>query len=161
MLYTALHHAREPNSLSQMIFYIWYLLENYETDAEVKYLVDNTAMYFIPVINPDGYVYNETTETPDHETFLALSSVMTQENDFFAGTGTETVGYTVNGNSDDWIINQEFILADNVADQEEIRIAVSLDNLVMCFTLLLLDMQIILKDYMRPILFQPWTLKRW
>jgi len=31
---------------------------------------------------------------------------MTQENDFFAGTGTETVGYTVNGNSDDWMYGE-------------------------------------------------------
>ena len=62
VLYTALHHAREPNSLSQMVFYLWYLLENYDSDPEVKYLVDNTAMYFIPCINPDGYIYNETND---------------------------------------------------------------------------------------------------
>lgn len=62
ILYTALHHAREPNSLSQMIFYMWYLLENYETNDEVKYLVDNNEMYFVPCVNPDGYVYNGTIE---------------------------------------------------------------------------------------------------
>lgn len=61
-LYTALHHAREPNSLSQMIFYLWYLLENYETDDQVRYLVDNTEMYFMPCLNPDGYKYNELTD---------------------------------------------------------------------------------------------------
>ncbi|MCD4665296.1 MAG: immune inhibitor A, partial [Bacteroidales bacterium] len=27
----------------------------------IKTLVDNTEMYFVPVINPDGYVYNQTT----------------------------------------------------------------------------------------------------
>jgi carboxypeptidase T len=59
-LYTALHHAREPESLSQLIFYMWYLLENYNTNAHVKYLVDHTEMYFVPCINPDGYVYNQT-----------------------------------------------------------------------------------------------------
>lgn len=62
VLYTALHHAREPNSLSQLLFYMWYLLENYDSDPEIKALVDNTEMYFIPCINPDGYVYNQTTE---------------------------------------------------------------------------------------------------
>lgn len=61
ILYDAVHHAREPISLSQTIFYMWYLLENYETNEEVRNIVDNTEMYFIPVINPDGYVYNETT----------------------------------------------------------------------------------------------------
>ena len=60
ILYTALHHSREPMSLSQMIFYMWYLLENYETNEEIRYLVDQTEMHFIPCVNPDGYVYNHT-----------------------------------------------------------------------------------------------------
>lgn len=61
VLYTAIHHAREPMSLSQTIFYMWYLLENYGINDEVTYLVDNTEMYFVPMINPDGYKYNHTT----------------------------------------------------------------------------------------------------
>jgi PKD repeat protein len=61
VLYTAIHHAREPMSMMETIFYMWYLLENYSTNDEVKYLVDNMQMYFVPCINPDGYVYNETT----------------------------------------------------------------------------------------------------
>jgi carboxypeptidase T len=62
ILYTAIHHAREPAGLSQLIFYMWYLLENYDTDPEVKSIVDNTELYFVPVINPDGYLYNEKTD---------------------------------------------------------------------------------------------------
>ena len=200
IFYNALHHAREANSLSQMVFYLWYLLENYETNDEVKYLVDNTQMYFMPCVNPDGYVYNEITNpnggglwrknrrlndngsvgvdlnrnygfnwgfdnsgsspnansetyrgtaafsepetqatsafanahnfrialnyhtfgnllvypwgyndqiTPDHATFTALTEVMTRENNFFAGTGEETVGYQVNGDSDDWMYGED------------------------------------------------------
>lgn len=61
VLYTALHHAREPESMMQMIYFMYYLLENYGTDNEVTYLVDNRELYFIPVVNPDGYLYNETT----------------------------------------------------------------------------------------------------
>src|SRR5690606_40564789 len=52
VLYTALHHAREPNSLSQMIFYMWYLLENYDTNPEIQYLVNNLDLYFIPCVKP-------------------------------------------------------------------------------------------------------------
>jgi carboxypeptidase T len=59
-LYTSLHHAREPLSLMQNIYYMWYLLENYATDDEVRYLVDNSELFFIPCVNPDGYVYNNT-----------------------------------------------------------------------------------------------------
>ncbi len=62
VLYTAVHHAREPNSMSQLIFYMWYLLENYATDPEIQFLVDNTEMYFIPCINPDGYIFNEIND---------------------------------------------------------------------------------------------------
>jgi len=62
ILYTALHHAREPAGLSQLVFYMWYLLENYDTDPEVQSILDNTELYFVPVINPDGYLYNEKTD---------------------------------------------------------------------------------------------------
>ena len=201
IFYNSLHHAREPNSLSQMLFFIWHLLENYETDAEVKYIMENVEMYFVPCINPDGYVYNETTNpsggglwrknrwvngqnetvgvdlnrnygfswgldntgsssnqvsqiyrgtapfsepetqairdfciqhqfaitlnyhsfsnlliipwgfenslTPDDATYRALTSKMTEQNNYFVGTGLETVGYTVNGDSDDWMYGEQ------------------------------------------------------
>jgi hypothetical protein len=58
VLYTALHHAREPESMEQIIFFMFYLLENYGTDPEATYLVNNRELYFVPVVNPDGYEYN-------------------------------------------------------------------------------------------------------
>jgi len=61
VLYTAVHHAREVISVQQTIFYMWYLLENYDTDEEIQRIVDHTELYFVPVINPDGYAYNEST----------------------------------------------------------------------------------------------------
>ena len=61
ILYTALHHAREPAGFTDLIFYMWYLLENYNTSAEVKALVDHTEFYILPCVNPDGYIYNQTT----------------------------------------------------------------------------------------------------
>lgn len=199
VLYTALHHAREPQGLSQLIFYMWYLLERYDTDPEIQYLVDNTAMYFMPCLNPDGYVFNQTTNpngggfwrknrrdngdgtmgvdlnrnygyewgydnqgsspntdsqtyrgpsgfsepetqavrdfcnihdfkialnyhtfgnlliypwgfldtpTEDAPIFNGFAEAMIRENDFLAGTGTETVGYVVNGDSDDWFYGE-------------------------------------------------------
>ena len=61
VLYDALHHAREPQSMMTVIYYMYYLLENYGTDPEATYLVDNRELYFVPVINPDGYEYNRQT----------------------------------------------------------------------------------------------------
>lgn len=58
VLYTGMHHAREPISLQQMLFFMYHLLENYETDPYIKQLIDNTELYFIPCLNPDGYEYN-------------------------------------------------------------------------------------------------------
>lgn len=62
MLTTSVHHAREPGSLSANIFYLWYLLENYATDPHIKAIIDNTELYFIPCLNPDGYIRNITTD---------------------------------------------------------------------------------------------------
>ena len=59
ILYTAVHHAREAESLSQLIYYMWYLLENYSTDVTIQSLVNNTEMFFVPCLNPDGYMYNQ------------------------------------------------------------------------------------------------------
>ena len=59
VLYTGVIHAREGIGVQQMMYYMLYLLENYETNPLVKNLVDNREMYFVPIINPDGYLYNE------------------------------------------------------------------------------------------------------
>ena len=194
VLYDALHHAREPNGASQMLFFMWYLLENYATDPEIQYIVNNSELYFIPCVNPDGYVYNETTDpqgggywrknrringagafgvdlnrnygyfwgndnsgsspNPQSDTYRGpsafsepetrtirdfvlahdfvlsqnyhtfsnlliypwaynnqladpslaiLAKLLTRENNYKTGTAIETVGYNVNGNSDDWV----------------------------------------------------------
>ena len=62
ILYTALHHAREPGSMQQLIFFMWYLLENYDSNEIIKQIIDNSELYFVPCVNPDGYIYNETSE---------------------------------------------------------------------------------------------------
>jgi len=201
IFYNAIHHAREPNGLSQLIFYMWYLLENYEADEEVRYLVDNLEMYFMPCINPDGYIYNEQTNpngggywrknrrqnqgntigvdlnrnygynwgyddqgssgnpdsnvyrgtegfsepetqvvkefceahefkialnyhtygnlliypwgydyglfTTDSAQFVKYAQLFTEFNEYTYGTGDQTVGYIVNGSSDDWMYGEQ------------------------------------------------------
>ncbi|MES2389132.1 MAG: M14 family zinc carboxypeptidase [Bacteroidota bacterium] len=201
-LYTALHHAREPGSVSQLVFYMWYLLENYENDPEIRAIVNNTEQYFIPVVNPDGYKHNQTTNpagggmwrknrrrnssanrfgtdlnrnygafwglddsgsspdegndtyrgttafsepetqavrwlcdnhhfrralnyhtfgndliypwghlqvgaTPDSNAYTAMCEYMTEENQYFFGLTFETLAYTTNGDSDDWMYGEQ------------------------------------------------------
>lgn len=59
VLHTALHHAREPMSVTQMLYFMWYLLENYDKSDYVKSLVDASEIFFVPILNPDGYRFNE------------------------------------------------------------------------------------------------------
>lgn len=61
VLLNAVHHAREPISMTQLIFFMWHVLENYETDKEIQTLVNSTEMYIVPCLNPDGYEYNRST----------------------------------------------------------------------------------------------------
>jgi Zinc carboxypeptidase/GEVED domain/Secretion system C-terminal sorting domain/Fibronectin type III domain len=61
MFFNAVHHAREPMSMSQLIFFMWHILENYNTDKDIKTLVNSTELYIVPCVNPDGYVYNQGT----------------------------------------------------------------------------------------------------
>jgi carboxypeptidase T len=61
VLYSSVHHAREPMSMTQTIFYMWYLLENYNQSEEVQHILNNSELYFVPCLNPDGYIYNQTT----------------------------------------------------------------------------------------------------
>ena len=61
VFYNSLIHAREPQGMMTVLYYMYYLLENYGTDPEVTYLVNNREIYFEPVINPDGYEYNHIT----------------------------------------------------------------------------------------------------
>ena len=219
VLYTALHHAREPQSISQLVYYMWYLLENYATDPEIQALVDNTEMYFVPALNPDGYLFNELTDpagggmwrknrrdnldgefgvdlnrnydynwgfddfgssplteddtyrgstpfsepetqalrnftnlhqfrlalnyhthgnhmvtpwgfievflTPDSSYFDFYGHAITKYNQYHVGTPYQTVGYIVNGNSDDWMYGEQatkskiFAMTPEVGDQND------------------------------------------
>lgn len=58
-LITGMTHAREVNSMMNIIYYMWWVLENYDLDPAVKNLVDNQEMYFIPIVNPDGVRWNQ------------------------------------------------------------------------------------------------------
>ncbi len=59
VFYTALHHAREPAGMMALMYFMDYLLDRYGSDEEVTYLLNHRALYFVPVVNPDGYVYNQ------------------------------------------------------------------------------------------------------
>ncbi|MBU2501810.1 hypothetical protein KJ682_10825 [bacterium] len=61
ILIDGMHHAREIMASEFPIMFAEYLAQNYGTDPEITWLVDNRELYLVPIVNPDGVVYNETT----------------------------------------------------------------------------------------------------
>jgi hypothetical protein len=61
VFYNSLIHAREPAGMEVLLYFMWHLLHNYGSDPQATYLVDNRELWFVLVVNPDGYCYNEYT----------------------------------------------------------------------------------------------------
>ena len=59
VLIDGLHHAREPMSIIAPLYYAEWLLDNYGTNEMATYIVDNREIWFVPILNIDGYVYNQ------------------------------------------------------------------------------------------------------
>ena len=57
---TGEHHAREWITMEVPLFAAKQILENYETDPAMKKRVNNTNIYIVPLVNPDGYEYSRT-----------------------------------------------------------------------------------------------------
>ncbi|NQU67803.1 MAG: immune inhibitor A, partial [Candidatus Marinimicrobia bacterium] len=58
ILYTGMHHAREPIGMMTLLYFMEQLAQGYGTDSEYTTIVDNRQLWFIPIVNPDGYEYN-------------------------------------------------------------------------------------------------------
>ncbi|MDQ1265060.1 MAG: carboxypeptidase [Bacteroidota bacterium] len=54
-------HAREPLGMENVLYYVYWLVENYNIDPVATYILNNREIYWTPIINVDGYFYNETT----------------------------------------------------------------------------------------------------
>lgn len=43
-------------------YFAWQLLTKYASDSSIKALVDKFDFYITPIVNPDGFVYSQTTD---------------------------------------------------------------------------------------------------
>ncbi len=60
LLITALHHSREPASVTTIVYFLQTLFNKAQTgNLEANYLLQNRRIWVIPVLNPDGYLYNQ------------------------------------------------------------------------------------------------------
>ncbi len=61
VLFTSAIHAREVITPLILLNVMDSLTEKYPSDPYIQHLVNNREMWFILVVNPDGYYYNEVT----------------------------------------------------------------------------------------------------
>lgn len=88
-------HAREWVAPASCMYIIDQLLSKYDTDANIKKLVDGAAWYLTPSANPDGYEYSHTTDrlwrktrTPNAGYSCKGADPNRNWDDHFGGTGT-------------------------------------------------------------------------
>lgn len=62
VLFDAMHHAREPQGMMQLMYFMWYIMDRYEQGDQIaQYIIDNRELFFVPIVNPDGYLFNQST----------------------------------------------------------------------------------------------------
>jgi len=58
ILIDGLHHAREWLAVEVPLYFIQTLVENYGQNDTITWLVNHREIYVVPMVNPDGYVYD-------------------------------------------------------------------------------------------------------
>jgi hypothetical protein len=59
VLFVGLHHAREWISAEVPFYLAVNLVQKYQTDPTIKTLVDNSEIWIVPVLNPDGFEFTQ------------------------------------------------------------------------------------------------------
>ncbi|UCG60426.1 MAG: immune inhibitor A [Candidatus Zixiibacteriota bacterium] len=62
VFFNSLIHASEPLTVESLLHFMDHLTDNYGVLPEVTEIVDNREVWFVLVVNPDGYYYNELTD---------------------------------------------------------------------------------------------------
>ncbi len=58
VLFLGCHHAREWISVEVPLLLAGYLLENYAADANIRRIVNQSEVWIVPLVNPDGLEYS-------------------------------------------------------------------------------------------------------
>jgi len=61
ILITGCHHAREWISVEPPVYFANKLINGYDTDASMRYLVDHLQVWIIPIMNPDGLNFSQSS----------------------------------------------------------------------------------------------------
>jgi hypothetical protein len=66
ILVTGGMHSCEWAGIETVMYMAKHLLEDYKKDDYVRYIVDNTEIWIVPVVNPDGFVYSHAKADNEH-----------------------------------------------------------------------------------------------
>ena len=58
ILFVGSHHAREHLATEVPLLLAQYLVQNYESNSEIKNLIDSRDIYIVPILNVDGKLYD-------------------------------------------------------------------------------------------------------
>lgn len=87
VLVTSCIHGNEPLSTSVTMSYMSYLLSKYDNEEEIKNIIDETVIYYVPVVSPDSYPNRRhvnsldpnrdfpTMKNPDKESVLVVENL--------------------------------------------------------------------------------------
>lgn len=62
VVFTGTHHAREWMTPEVTLGLAEDLVNNYDSNPDMKRRVDNAEIWILPVVNPDGFVYSQTED---------------------------------------------------------------------------------------------------
>jgi hypothetical protein len=62
LLFTSLVHSDEWITLPVVLYLAHQFVSTYDYDEDIQYIVDRASLWFIPVVNPDGYAYSRTVD---------------------------------------------------------------------------------------------------
>ncbi len=62
LFFNSLIHAREVVTPEVLLYFMDFLTDNYGSLTRATEIVDNRELWFVLVVNPDGYYYNELTK---------------------------------------------------------------------------------------------------
>lgn len=58
ILFVGLHHAREWISYEVPLSIAEFIVKNHSSNSYIQEILDNSVLWFVPMLNPDGYVYS-------------------------------------------------------------------------------------------------------
>ncbi len=67
VLFIGGHHGDEPISVDAPYYLIEFLVQNYDSDPFIRYLVDHREIYVMPVVNPYGWEHDNRYDGNDQD----------------------------------------------------------------------------------------------